>query len=665
VYAPIPISDSLNPEAYLKEYIPDFLTSSNIDLIIDSDKIVVPSLKDITLYTHDIPSIPSDVPLPPSTPLPSISISKTVDLGDLGVNNYFISAMIEKGYFKINIYDKAGNSAGNQFTIDLNDFTINQTSKNIYGSPYDDGLDLSINSLNQSLAEKSINGESISISGTIDITYQGGEFEGGTLEITLDIEKISKMYWDISEITELMDGTDSVSLKPVAQYLNWISFNKCDYDKQEGLFINMHFDSIIPGLKMTIKCNELPSNSELPFNDTPKDLVPGSNVFGNSEALKLQLVPSAEDPDPVEDLKFVITLSSSNTNNPKVLLINGEDLEKTPLISGYAKLYPNWESANVNMKKVLNAAKQDSEFEGKFPAKENIDLSMLNEYLEGFRISGIKAAAYLSGPDKTINGNELLNAAELSVSIGALYSQGNKNIPIIKPQEIKLTEESLNINKYLVNGSYISDELPATSGEIKFEDNFEEIINDMPKDLAFQYKITIPDAITVTQKMFVNVEDAAHEITATIMLLMRLELKAGGEGAVDLTGGGRGGRIIFPDMFNDQKDLFGREAPGEIPLDVSYIRFTIDFTDTFFTGGKLFIEDKSSMLLFPDGIDLNGRKITVKITNNQFDIIGDNLITPDFRLEFKEGGEITIPRNIGVTSVRIEGKGKNSLNLEF
>jgi hypothetical protein len=71
------------------------------------------------------------------------------------------------------------------------------------------------------------------------------------------------------------------------------------------------------------------------------------------------------------------------------------------------------------------------------------------------------------------------------------------------------------------------------------------------------------------------------------------------------------------------------------------------------------------MKLFPPGIPMNGWRISVNITNKDLEMVRNNFINPDLRLEFGSGGKVAIPRNIGLTTLTIEAKGKNTLTLDF
>jgi hypothetical protein len=669
VYAPIPISKSLNPKDHLKD-VTEYLTRGEFDMMIE-EKIVVPSsFADFGTENQTI-SIPSGG-------------SIELDPISLGDTNKFLQAKIKRGVLSIIM-----EPAGDQVEIEITQESYNDSELGNYT-----GLEYSHkNSTTKPFEGQYINGKDIKVK----ITNQAGVPLTSNLKITMKITEFSEMYWNITD-TRQLEQPDPVKLEPAAQYLNWIEFNKCaviEDDKNpedkgkptEGIGIDMYFEEIFTGLKMEIKCDKLQINEK-------KDIGQGHNVFGNKLPLKgetataenaerlLLADPQKKDnPKIVSTLDFEIELFSSDDAHPNVLHLNkslevGEILK----IDGKARFFQIWETAQVNMNEVLNAEKADGSeypFKGEFPAADDdpIDLSMLNNYLKGFNFSSpIQAAAYLSGPNKTIeNIPSMLN-------ITAKYTRNGVDAsppPIVQLEKLKLQENRPDIRPYFdKKNSYNNNgELPNLTEKIPF--NFMNIINDRPDDLKFQYDIKLPDTIDVERTMFLDKSDdtVSHDILATIMLLIHLELTADVDG-VELTDGSRGGQIRFPDMF-ERRDLFGRGSlEGDSMftlLDKGYISLSINFASPFFSKGTLFIEkcainrkgDEIPPVLFPEGILLKDKSIKVDI---QYEKIRDYFIIPEFRLEFKPGETIRIPRNMGVASVTIKAKGRRGnipLNLDF
>jgi len=670
VYIPIKISDSLNPHDYL-----DGINLKESEKALDiNEPIEVPSFKDHLLINETI----------------TILSDGKINIPDLSGNSLefseeFLHAQIAEGSLTISIYD--GN--GIQVIQPNYNLNINQASyTDSYGTTYKGFSEpaTTITQEDKSLADKNINKNPISISGTITINNTSGGESQGTLKITMNISKYKELDWDFSNISDKLKA-DPVSLADAAAKMNWLEFDKC-YDgnnepyKDEngeptkGIGININFTDLSDELKlkMSVGC------SDLHIDETKQeDLHQGNNIFGNRYALK-GITPSSEerkrlqlvDPGKVGDLNFSIKLIPNKPNN--VLHIEDIEAGQTLNIKGEANFFLNWTQAGINMKEALSAELDgNGNFTGSFPdttKEEPIDLSMLNEYLEGFSFKEITAAAYLSGPNKTI---EKLSESRLEIT--AHYLDADQYL-IMEQQPITLEKKHVIIQgnpDYLDkidkdgNGTYKKEELPPDGNPLI---DFEKIINAMPKDLSFSYKLEdIPPEMPVTPDMFEDENDEAHDILATVILLINMELTAGDD--VVLTNGSKGGRIRFPDMFNGREDLLGRQADENnkpedsvfTSLGVSHIGLTIDFSDSFFSGGNLFIE--KNPILFPEGIHLDGSKIAINIKNEEFEKIKNNIIHPDFRLEFEKGEKVTIPRKIGLTSVKIEAKGKNSLVLDF
>jgi hypothetical protein len=657
VYFPIKISDSLNPKDYL-----DGINLTQMDgssLKID-ESVEVPSFGDFTIECPVnfplltlLPSGTSTVNYPEGIPF---SISKEFQLESF-VSNAFLHAVIEKGSFDINLDLSGGDVilAEDEFTKTY-DIVINQEpDTNSLGSsltsPYRGLSYINSSSDLQPLNNQDINKKSIKINGTVTLRSKTGDFtvtkkpEGndilaGNLKIKMNISEYEVLDLDFNKVSVKPDDPEPVSLADAANYLNWIKFPLSADDgngkTEPGIGININFEGssieIIEGLAMSIECDALE------FNSAVKSLNPGNNVFGNTEPVKLNLAEN-------KTLQFKFKLLPSGDNKDVLhltYLTMGEPLK----IQGEAKLFQHWVEAEVNI--------SDS-FEEQFPDKDEkpINLSLLDDYFKGFKFNNVEAAAYFSGPDN------IFKKIKPSLRIDVQYSTNETTV--MKEDSITFEKKQIVIagnSDYLdAKGAYKKKELPLNG---KNHIDFVTVLNSLPNDLVFHYFIDVSGTDIITPDLFVdNNEAVSHDIFVTIMLLIHL----------DLTAGDGGGRIMFPDMFNkDQKDLLGRKNLDEnskfTSLNVDYINFTVDFTSQFFTGGKLFIE-KDKPILFPNGIPLNGSKISLNIRNKELDLIRNKLIPPDFRLEFEPGEKIIIPKNIGVTSVKIEAKSKNTINFDF
>jgi len=707
VNIPIEISSSLNPDDYLKGI--DELTKDKLKIEASVD---IPSFNDFTIscpvsFSFSSSNIPpgSSVSYPYDIPL---SIDKKFDLEEPYVSEAFIHALIKDGRFDIELDLSDGGITLDEFTEEYSLLTIDQDP--YYSGP--GGSPVTYNGLAypkstsdlQSLNNQDINKNQIKVGGTVTLKSKTGSFTvtkkpggsdelAGHLNIKLDIKKLSKLDvdWDKANISDNLKNPAPVSLADADKYLNWIKFHKCDDDTgqepQKGIGIKMSFTKYIKGLKMNIVCSQLSIDNE-------KNLQEKNNIFGNNNDVTLQL----DNPKVVTELGFEIKLSPAGGN---VLNLEEEMVPGTPLkIEGEAELFQHWEAAEVKMTEVLknsNGGVGDV-FKGQFPKeKQNpIDLSMLNGYIDGFSIlkEDVSAAVYLSGPDKTINKRGLLSGIDPSVLIKAEYTVPSSNDPSVSDtvsleviqkdttHKIMLEEKHIDIandDNYtyeIKNGDksyriYKHPYLPPFEND--FTDGFLEIINARPKNLVFNYEVKLPKTIEMTKEMFFDDDgnSVPNDILADIVMLMHLRLTATGD---------KGGQIKYPGMFSeDQKDLLGREADKNdsskpeadsmfTSVKVDHINFAIDFAGSFFTGGSLFIEKNDAdhtPVLFPQGIPVGGGGIAIDITNERFDIIKNNFINPDFWLNFEKGVAITIPRNMGLTSVKFEAKGKTSIKLDF
>jgi hypothetical protein len=296
---------------------------------------------------------------------------------------------------------------------------------------------------------------------------------------------------------------------------------------------------------------------------------------------------------------------------------------------------------------------------GSIPKEGNdpIDLSVLTDYISGFTFEGIKSELHINGPQGVVNNPNL--EGDLHLSLKAYYwwddiNEVNDHDPSIIYDGPLVLEENpllLDASYFDVNGSYKEKDLPPGRPF-----SFSDILDEQPKKLVFIYEIKIPDELTVTHDLF---EDDStfidSKITMTMLIMIPLKLVVANDGP---------GSITFPDMFKDVNDLFGRNSIEEDSVfnslnNIEYLKFTIDFTGSFFNGGKLFIEKEGKELLFPNGIGLNGKSLVLNITGADFETIKNNLIDPDLRLIFEDpGGSLNVPRNIGLTNLKFEAKGK-------
>ncbi|MDR2924160.1 MAG: hypothetical protein LBU85_12580 [Treponema sp.] len=647
VYAPVDIDNGFDFDDYMKD----------IDKLTETPAMKIEQEIDIPAFDQ----LETEIPLPQTLSTPGgITVYDPIPIhfsGEIDTKNKiseeFLHARIEEGVFRIELELSQGNvRVEDKFTTQY-DIKIKQDPDSSRpGGPYS-GLDYlspqdDLTITERSLNKQNINTNKIVIDGTVTLQPTenftlGGPLDG-KLKIKMNFTKFAEIDLDFNKISKELKP-DPVSLADVAKVLNWIKFNKCAVNAKgeplAGIGINVHFTEIIDGLAMSVGCDDLR------FDSTSKALKTGTNiVFGNKDDLQLSLANYKND---VKKLQFDIALAPSG-GSKSVLHLTNLEVGKQLHIKGEAKLFQHWTEAEVNMKELTWGTSHA--FTGEYPAsgEEPIDVSSLfDDFLEGFSFeeTDITAAVYLSGPE---------TSAMFKLEINANYNNNDSDELI--NSDIKFGNAPIVIDNYLDGeGTYKIGRLPEGGKSVN---NLASIINKRPKDLRFNYCLALPDAITVKPDTF------NESIKAAVMLLIKLKL----------TAGANGGSIKFPDtdMFEDTHDLLGREPDKNDPskpqtnflftsLDVDYIKLTVDYSSVFSTGGKLYIEKTPA--LFPDGIPLNDKSIVCYITGDRFNYFKDNFIVPDFRLEFKPGGTITIPRNIGLVSIKLEAKGKYSTILDL
>jgi len=698
MYIPIGISYSLNPKDYLDKVASALSKLSNAEAALEiNEEITISDLDNFTFSSPRAIELPLTGLISPDgrilvdyTP-PSLTFPASLPSSIAGPKSYFLNAFIKEGKFTATMVNDGGNvilpDSAITVTITQGRYYYPDVNNLIKEYP---GFTASTSGGGQSLLSKEINKKQIDT--TVEITLRQGEtvqlinpsepaLLKAKLKVSIELSKYD-LDWDFSSISNEMQARP-LSLADAAKNMNYIEFEKCDVTNEdreptEGIGINMKLEKLSDKLKsklnMSITCPEL-NMPVLGAPSTPKLLREGNNVFGNESELKPLLLGNDNKPG-VKELKFAIQIQPAGNDN----ILHLEDLEAGEVLSmnGEAKLFQHWTVAEVDMAEALKGRPEaDGLKSGVFPNKKAdggdnyIDLSIINEYIDGFyfKREDVMAMVYLSGP------NDTLYSIDSNLDIVARYNRDEQDaekydkLPVLSRNPVTLEKKHVVLKDNPVfldrNGSYKFSGMPPYGNPIV---RFEEILNTHPKDLSFEYNVTLPPTLPVTRKMFDG--EVENDIAAAIIVKVNFRLVAVKNPS----------KIILPDMFGDQKDLLGRNTPDEnsmfTSVNVDHLNFAIDLAGTFFTGGRVFLEknikadpeqgiEASKPILFPNGIIVDGSKIGINITNHELDIIRKNLINPDLRLEFVPGAAITIPRNMGLISVTIEAKGKNTLSLDF
>lgn len=665
IYISSEMINPLNPDDYLQQVSEFLYKKDSNDIYKISHSIDAVFLRDIEVddltIRQNIPLLSSGTTLPPIV----FDLATPYEIS-LGADAGFVCAEIAAGNITIAMKLLNGDTILDESLIEKTyNIEILQNDYSYDNKDYK-GLSCSVGPSNsKNLNAQSINNNSIAITGSVTLKSKPGttlsfSYDELTarLEIKIGIEKLTSMDWEFNTISDDFHQIDPIPLEQISTYVNYIAYEK------KGIGIQFHFDEMLANLEMALVCKELGLNDKV-F----KKLEKGEDIkFANKSAGTLWLAGTdpqfhASEPappftnEPAKSLTFELALRPEGGGSVLHISPDGGISPDVPLkIEGRASFVQNWLKAEINMENAIKTAGTDAGI-GQIPSagEDPIDLSMLNKYLSGFTFDDhLSAKIYLSGPFKVFENEK--------PGLDFWAEHDNGTIPIYQEHWLELDEEPVVIGSdVLENGSYISDELPKGGNTFDFLD----IINDRPKSLVFQYRVELPSTITVTPDMFESGGKTINSnVVVTIMIMLPLKLTGPGE-------------IKFPDMFNDGRDLFGRNPDKDdsskpeansllSSLDLDYLRFSINFTEAFFNGGQLNIaKDRTGNNIdaLSNGIRINGNGIVLDISPEVFETVRNTFIVPNISLSFKEEGGVTIPRNMGITSVRLEAKGKG--NLEF
>jgi len=430
---------------------------------------------------------------------------------------------------------------------------------------------------------------------------------------------------------EYQDLSIEIPLGNIPGYVECIKFDEYNGDPDDkGIGIYFEFSEIVEGLEIDLNC------AELNIDHVIKPLKKNERIiFGNKDDLTLN--PGAVN-------KLMLDLRLRQKQGSSYIPPPGE-------IKGEMHFFHNWIEASIDLKEAIKALPAGSNtFNGNFPDTP-LNLSGLNKYLEGeFAFDDLDVKLYMNGINTGFINNELNPAPALSLE--AQY--GGDKYELYKGDLILKDSKLIKLDDYLnKNESYKYKQLPNIPGYDIKKGVIKDIFKTRPAELSFAYKIELDGKLIVCPDTFASGAGNSGEnskITAMMMIMLPMNLTA--EGAGD-----QNSSIFLPNMFGEKDDLFGREEPKELfsKGKIDYIKMTIDFSNSVFTEGRLFINEKKE--LFPDGVRLDGKNIELNFTKEQLDIIEERLIVPDIKIEIDKGGMISVPKDMAIMSIRLEMKG--------
>ena len=240
---------------------------------------------------------------------------------------------------------------------------------------------------------------------------------------------------------------------------------------------------------------------------------------------------------------------------------------------------------------------------------EPIQLSKLNDFLEGFSFAAIQSRLYISGD------------------------------PIVTKLKMELNDGTGTVNELINNidnrtsnldssrSDYEGTQLPAGGHEIQ---NFDDLLNSRG-ELQFSCKIITKEAIPVNE--------VSGSIKAELLIWLPLAFKAGD------TGDG-GAVITFPGMFETGEDLFKRKKGDESMLDMlRSIRLEVKLNGDAFKGGTMRITGIT-------GCPLESQSIVLDLKGPDMEYVQKTVpFAPDVGIWFPFGHTLTISRGLATTNV--------------
>jgi hypothetical protein len=364
-------------------------------------------------------------------------------------------------------------------------------------------------------------------------------------------------------------------------------------------------------------------------------------------------------------------------------------------INGLVSFEFDWEEAKINLK---NLSEIRDKFEGSFPKAESpLDLSVVTQYMKGFTFADADVEVLLGGPASLIQALEphinlvanyqisendeddwenywlLENTAFEDNNVGNLFSVFSSN---------SFTDGK---GKNTYYGTTLPDRKGATTTD-KSQGFIKEVIQKFPKSLYFNYKMKFSDdagdSITIKNEEISEYgEDGGnYAIKALFMLKLPLKLVAGPDAFFQVPNDNWVEKDNNGDIIT-YKDLFGRASkngltPDVVPgsdedpfkdVNLKEVRVSIEFEGNFFKGAVLHI-DRKHRLFGESGLSLNNavnNKLEIPLTGADVDIIRQNIIEPDIKINFPPKVTLAVPRNCVPLRISFSAKGDYTQKIDL
>jgi len=368
------------------------------------------------------------------------------------------------------------------------------------------------------------------------------------------------------------------------------------------------------------------------FNETSEKILVLKDINGELIELNLEVEIKGDTTGEIMELTDVPVLEDG------ALVLEIESYEM------YFK--ENWDIA------ILDLASMEVPMSGSFPkeGEDPMNLASMLDMLEGFTVNGIESYLYIDAPDKFFNLNpDIIMKARDGVD-GKEYDLFEGDIVLKKHPIPNLNKDGdKKFSGALPDGIYV---------------NFQEIMDDLPKDLRITYDIVFEDGIEITPEFMETVEGETEKLNVVIVVVVPMNLKAGPDGSI----------FELPNMFEKNKDAFGRTEQGDDGPYLGYINsltLNVEFNDTIFKDGTLFMkrglendekeEDGKELLSF----DLKGKSLKIPIKGDKLEAIRNtypyNIV--EMGIRFPPSTELQIPSDLAIR--RIEFDADITFGFEF
>jgi hypothetical protein len=575
----------------------------------------------------------SGLKIDPSYRVDIASQSIPLDLDD---DNYFVHAIIGSGTIDFDIGNSQDDNPSEFLNFTLSPhLSLSQAGYFYNGASYS-GLDKDDDGVSLDLQEVNPNDLEIKSSSYLTLESDHAYFEFSDTDLEkgettllikpeLKIERFDLVHIDVNnQLGGLSPEIKPILLTDAAKYISSIVYDEI------GVQLDCGEVRLPGGLKMQIMVKEENLGINHPGGAVYKDVEEGASItFTSAPATETEVI--LKGPGAVEYLEFEVDIK----------LLGAEDTEITlndsgPKVIALKNLSPNDKAAfkvelnpsliNKWSRMTIDASEIDA-FDGEFPTDgDGINLSLMNDFLNGFIIEGIEAKLYIHGPTAffalgpDINVEMVYTSNEVDVS---------KNL-VLRPLDSGDAAAQFKPDEY--EGEYTASDLPLNGIDLDLANLF----TDLPSGLRFKYSISWGKITVQNNKEY----DFDEPLGVEILLKFPLKLKAGPGGA----------KIAFPDMFKDKPDLFDREKPDDSSmLDwINSLRLNITMNKSVFDGGKLYMKDSNNALYEGIVFPLSGTSLGLDIKGNDLAYINKTIpYLPEIGLEFGPDAEIKIPRGLG------------------